>query len=181
MKKITSIILFLICDFAMAAQTKNLATNTKTIGSETLILNGRGIHRRYSFRVYELSLFLKNKTKGAEKILNSKDTKFVKMKFLRNLKAKQIRDGFNDAFKINCANQCAKLKPYLDTLQKSVPDMKTGKSFEFTFSPEKVFLKVQGQGEIEIPSSEFAKVLLLTWIGPHPPSKDLKSGVLGLL
>jgi hypothetical protein len=177
------LVLRIICLLGLSLSIVSTASSlrTKKIGNETLLLNGVGIHRKYGFRVYEISLFLKQRTRLSSKILKSKNIKFARMKFLRSLKAKQIRDGFHRAYQNNCAQQCERLRRYLVRLERAAPDMKSGSSFEFVFKKNSVSLKVQGRGEIVIPSGEFGRILLLSWIGPDPPSKRFKMGVLGKL
>ena len=176
--------LFLICLQTFSATSSLAKANPSghriTVDGNVLSLNGRGTHRRFTVKIYEISLYLKKPTKDSKKILSSPDLKFVKMKVLRSLEAKQLRDGFRDAFALNCGKNCVALKPYLDQLSQAVPNMKKGASFEFVFHPQEVSLSVMGGPEIVIPSGEFGNVLLLTWIGDHPPSEGLKKGILGI-
>lgn len=153
---------------------------TKTVKSKKLVLNGTGVLKRYYFKVYQVSLYLNKASKDSKAIIKSDDVKYAKMKFLRDVKAQPIREGFRDSYKENCGNKCEQLRPFLKQLEKGVPNMKKGRTIEFTFDPKNVRIEVHGKGKIVIPSPDFGRVLLLTWIGGKAASKDLKSGVLGI-
>lgn len=150
--------------------------------SHTLFLNGRAIHTAtlFSVKLYEISLFLEKPTIDPDEILKSSTLKLVQLKFLRNVGADQLRSSFTDGFLENCGRQCDRLKVYLDQLNSQIPDLREGDSLEFLVLPSKIIFRSSLGNYSEVNSNDFARILLSIWLGPSPPSSQLKRKILGL-
>ena len=100
------------------------------------------------------------------------------MKFLRDLSAEDIRDGFTDTFRENCLSICENLKPQMDELLASIPNMQKGELIEFTFLTDKTALSGSHQKALEFAGVEFGQLFLRAWVGSAPPSERFKRELL---
>jgi hypothetical protein len=153
------------------------------VGSEELRLNGAGLRQvtLFNIDVYAAALYVAEPTNDARAILDSPDTKRVDMSFLRNVRRKQIREAWNKSFRQNCeGDQCERLRPTLERLEAAVPDLRQGDRLQFTFGPQGVEIQLNGRTLEQVAGAEFARVLLATWIGRHPPSRSLRAELLGV-
>lgn len=66
----------------------------KEIDGQVLLLNGIGIHRRFVFNIYRLSLYVPNPSTKPEELINSEEIKFAEMQFLceqkENMNSKKL-------------------------------------------------------------------------------------------
>ena len=61
-----------------------------------------------------------------------------------------------------------------------VPDVKEGSTLTFTYLPGKGTTLHAGNKELGVFAGKgFADAVLSIWLGPKPPSEDLKKGMLG--
>lgn len=151
---------------------------TKTVDGRVLLLNGTGTHRRLIFDVYALSLYVTKPSSDPRELLESPEPKLAEMKFLRNVAAADIRDGFRVSFDQNCAAECADLKGDFDALMRAMPAAKNGTVFLFYLWPDRTVVRVAGQPDVSFANARMGRVLLRTWIGENPPSERFKREVL---
>ena len=153
---------------------------TRTIEGHQVVLNGRSVHSRLWFKIYEVSLYLESPSRKAEEILESDSVKLVRMKFLRNIKAEQFRDSWKEAFEDNCEESCRELNPYLLDLNSKIVNFLKGDVLEFVFENRSMYIFSPKLGRINFESAEFGRVVLSIWLGKHPPSQSFKKALLGL-
>jgi Chalcone isomerase-like len=154
--------------------------DTLSAGERTLKLNGLGLRKKAIFKVYVGGLYLEAPSKDAAAILAADAPKAVRMHFLRDLKKSQLTDGFSEGFEANAKEKAAAQKAALDKMLALVPDMKEGETMSFVYVPGKgttLFSGDKALGTFE--GKDFADVVFLLWLGPKPPSEDLKKGMLG--
>ena len=144
-----------------------------------LILKGSAVYRKYFFAVYELSLYLTDKTLHESEILTDRNLKFARMRFMRSVDSSTIRNAFLASFQTNCLENCELLAPYLKIFLEAVPNFSDGNVIEFSFYPDRTLVSLPGVNSLEIDSAEFGNVILRTWIGDNPPSKKFKRKILG--
>lgn len=152
-----------------------------SFNNKTLHLNGTGLRTATIFKVkvYEASFYLENKTQDAQKIINSSETKVMKMKFLRDVSTKDIQKSWNQTLRDNCANFCSEIESTISTFTGLMKDVKSGDTMEFNFLNNSIVLKQNEQQLGEIKNNTFAKAVLSVWFGPNPPNESLKNGLLG--
>jgi hypothetical protein len=62
----------------------------------------------------------------------------------------------------------------------AVPDLKDGETMSFTYVPGKgTTLSHNGKDLLTVEGKDYADAIFLLWLGPKPPSEDLKKGLLG--
>lgn len=154
--------------------------DTLSAGDRTLTLNGLGLRKKAIFKVYVGGLYLAAPSRDAAAIVAADAPKAVRMHFLRDLKKTQLTEGFSEGFEANAKEKAAAQKAALDRMLSLVPDVKEGETLSFVYVPGKgttFFAGEKALGTFE--GKEFADVVFLLWLGPKPPSEDLKKGMLG--
>jgi len=58
-------------------------------------------------------------------------------------------------------------------------DMKTGDKLTLNFIAERVDVLINDKLQTSIEGADFQQGVLSIWLGPNPPNKDLKQGILG--
>jgi hypothetical protein len=169
---------------ARPAAAKELAgvtmPETLSAGDKTLKLNGLGLRKKAIFKVYVGGLYLETPSKDAAAILASDQAKAVRMTFLRDVSKSQLKDAFVDGFEANAKEKAAAQKAAIEKLTSLIPDVKETQTLSFTYVPGKGTTVSLGEKELGlIEGKEFSEALFALWLGPKPPSEDLKKGMLG--
>jgi len=152
--------------------------DTMSAGDKMLKLNGLGLRKKAIFKVYVGGLYLESKSKDADKILASDQAKAISMYFLRDLTKTQLSDGFKEGFAANAKDQTTQ-KAAFDKMSALVPDVKEGDTMTFTYVPGKgTALQVGNKALGTFEGKGFADAVFSIWLGPNPPTEDLKTGML---
>lgn len=151
-----------------------------TVGNKTLVLNGMGLRTAtmMKVKVYVIGLYLEKKTSDANAILNSGLTKRIEMQFVRDVSAKDITKGWTEGFENNTGDVVS-IQSEILKFNSSMRDMKEGDSLVIEFDMSRVTVLINNEKIKMISSATFQKALLGIWLGPKPPNKELKAGILG--
>ena len=153
--------------------------DTVTAGDKTLKLNGLGLRKKAMFKVYVGELYLEAPSKDAGAILASDQAKAIRLHFLRDLKKGQLVEAFQEGFDANAKDKAAQ-KAAFDKMLALVPDAKEGSTLTFTYVPGKgTTLQVADKELGAFEGKGFADAVFSIWLGPKPPSEDLRKGMLG--
>jgi hypothetical protein len=155
-----------------------------TIGENTLTLNGMGLRIKkvvfVKVKVYVAGLYLTTPSKDPAAILAADEPRRIVMHFLyKNVAKKKLVAAWEEGFEDNAKNVDA-LRGSLARFNSYWGDMKTGDEAVMTYIPgtgTKVEIKGKEMGVIK--GKEFADALLAVWLGPEPPNKEIKKGMLG--
>lgn len=154
--------------------------DTATVGGKTLKLNGMGLRKKAVFKVYVGGLYLEAPSKDANAILASDAPKAIRMHFLRSIGKDKLNDAFREGFEGNARDKMASQKTAIDRFLAMTADVKEGDVWTFAYDPAKGTTVSHGDKEVgTIEGKEFAQALFSIWLGPKPPSDDLKKGMLG--
>ncbi len=154
--------------------------DTMPAGEKTLKLNGVGLRKKAIFKVYVGGLYLESPSKDPAAIVAADAPKAVRMHFLRDLRKSQLTEGFTEGFEANAKEKAAAQKATIDRMLALVPDVKEGETLTFVYVPGKGTTLSAGDkilGTFE--GKDFADAVFSLWLGPKPPSEDLKKGMLG--
>jgi hypothetical protein len=153
--------------------------DTVKAGEKTLKLNGLGLRKKSVFKVYVGGLYLESPSKDAGAILASDEAKAIRMHFLRDLTKAQLVEAFLEGFEANAKDKAAQ-KAAFDKMLALVPDVKEGTTMTFAYLPGKGTTLSAGSKELGVFEGKgFADAVFSIWLGPKPPSEDLKKGMLG--
>ena len=165
---------------AAAAQLEGATlADTLKAGDKTLKLNGLGLRKKAVFKVYVGGLYLESPSKNAAVILASDQAKAIRLHFLRDLKKGQLVEAFQEGFEANARDKATQ-KAAFDKMLALVPDVKEGSTMTFTYVPGKgTTLQVADKELGVFEGKGFADAVFSIWLGPKPPSEDLRKGMLG--
>ncbi len=153
--------------------------DTLKAGDKTLKLNGLGLRKKAVFKVYVGGLYVESPSKDAGAILAADQAKALRMHFLRDLTKAQLVEAFQEGFEANVKDR-APQKAAFDRMLALVPDVKEGSTLTFTYVPGKGTTLATGSRELGVFEGKgFADAVFAIWLGPKPPSDDLKKGLLG--
>jgi hypothetical protein len=148
-----------------------------------LSLNGVGLRTAtvFSISVYVAAIYAVKPTTDPRAILDSNTPVQLSLQFVRGLSARQIRDAWAEGLsKQGSPQQQAALKDRLEQLDRWTDDVKSGDRLTFTRLPgEGLTFQVNGTQKGALPGDDFARAFLLIWLGDHPPTLEVKSGLLG--
>jgi hypothetical protein len=184
MKKFTLAVLssLLISSIGAAGQLGGVTMpDTAQVSGKTLKLNGLGLRTKLFFKIYVAGLYLETPTHDDTQAITSEETKKVVMHFLyKKVTRKQLVDAWDDGFQDNSPAEADKLKGDISKFESWMVDMAAGQEMSFTYVPGiGTAVDVGGQAKGTIAGQDFARALLRVWLGIHPPTGELKAGMLG--
>ena len=155
--------------------------DTVTVSGKSLRLNGAGIRTKFLFKIYVIGLYLENPTRDSARAIGSEESKRVVMHLVyKNVTKKQLGEAWEDGFEKNTPSPSAAVKEGLAKLESWMGDISAGQEIVFTWEPGKgTDVRFAGEEKGTIPGEDFMRALWSVWLGPHPPSEDLKKGLLG--
>jgi len=150
--------------------------DTLKAAEKTVKLNGLGLRKEVVFKVYVGGLYLESPSKDAAAILSADQAKAIRMPFVRDLPKAQLVEAFQEGFEAN-VKDWASLKAAFDRMLALLPDVKEGGTLTFTYLPGKGTTLSARSTELSVFEGKgFADAVFALWLGPKPPSEDLKRG-----
>jgi hypothetical protein len=166
---------------ATAAELDGVAMpETRQAAGEMLRLNGMGL-RTYSIfnvHIYVAALYLQQPSQDADAILNSGQAKLLHIHFVHEASADHARQAWIDGFEQNCVAPCHLPEPEVARFLAAVPDFHRGDDSTLMWHRGELTISVNGRSLGTITDPTFARAILATFIGPHPPNDLLKRGLL---
>lgn len=155
--------------------------DTVPVAGKTLRLNGQGLRTKVFFKIYVAGLYLENPTHDAAQAISADEGKRVVMHFLyKNVTKKQLVEAWEEGFEQNSGPVGAELKAAIAQLDSWMGDVAAGQEIVFTYEPGTgTTVEFAGQKKGVVPGADFMRALWKVWLGPHPPTTDLKQGMLG--
>jgi hypothetical protein len=152
-----------------------------TVGDATLHLNGMGLRKKMWVKVYVAGLYLESPSKDGAEAVKAGGTKRVVMHFLTDKATKKKMDAaWIEGFEANSPSAYGSMEDRVRQFADLFGDMKVGDVIELTMVPGAgTTAAVNGEIKGVIDGDDFATGLLMVWLGDHPPSDELKIGMLG--
>ncbi len=172
---------------AQAAEVEGvrLADQVRVAG-QALLLNGAGIRYRAVIRVYAAGLYLPRKTSSADEILKAGSApRRLQLTMLRDIDGAEFGKLFYRGMEANMdKGSFAKLVPGVLRMSQVFSDFKRNKAgdvIDIDWVPGTgMLIHVNGQQASDpFKEPEFFSALLRIWLGPNPPSWQLKDALLG--
>ncbi len=151
-----------------------------TVAGQPLMLNGLGVREAtlFNVNVYVAGLYLEQRSSNPRQIVASNQHKQLILKFVRKVDREDMNDALEKGFENGGAT--AAMKPRIRQFASWMPNLKKGSILTFTYVPGRgVEVKVGRRVRGVIPGADFARLLFRIWLGPKPPNKGLKRGLLG--
>ena len=154
--------------------------DTVQVGGRILLLNGLGLRKKYMVKVYVAGLYLEQKSADPGVILKPDAPKRIVMHFVRSVSKSQIVDAFSESLEDNSPDAKQTIKADIDQFFGALDSVKDGDEIFLTYFPGTgTTVTIDGKQKLTIAAPAFAPVLFSVWLGPKPPSQDLKAGLLG--
>lgn len=155
-------------------------SDTLAVGDKTLKLNGLGLRKKAFFKVYVAGLYVEAPSKDANAILAADTPRAIQLHFLRSIGKDTLVGAFKEGFEGNAASKMAAQKANIDKFLSYTQDTKDGDVWQFAYVPGKgTTCTYGGKDSGTIEGKDFADSLFSIWLGPKPPTEDLKKGMLG--
>ena len=184
-KTVVSLVLVMLISLStISLQAASLAgvtlPDSQQVAGKSLVLNGVGLRTKMMVKVYVAGLYLEQKSSDPNTIMKSDSPKRIVMHFVHSASKGQMADAFNDGFKDNAPDAVKTMKPDIDKLIGALDAINSGDEMVFTYVPGTgTNLAINGKDKVTIAGQPFAQALLSVWLGPKPPTGDLKKGMLG--
>jgi len=154
------------------------------VDGETLRLNGAGL-REVTFldiNVYVAALYLPEPSHDPAAIMAMPGPKVLVLLFLHGATKAQVETQFRTGERINCgAGECNRADlPDFERLIAALPAVAVGDRLTYIYEPQRVRVQLNTRLIGDYPNADLSEQLLRAFIGPHPPSEDVKRGLLGL-
>lgn len=156
------------------------------LGGNSLVLNGAGVRYKAIFQVYVAGLYVSKKASNPEEILRQPGAKRVVVTFLRDIDnkefSKQFIRGLEDNLEKSDRAKVLANMPRMGQLFNDFKNFKPGDSFSIDWLPGVgTVISVKGKpwGE-PFKDPEFFNALLRIWLGPNPPTWQIKEALLGI-
>ncbi|MFZ5475648.1 MAG: chalcone isomerase family protein [Myxococcota bacterium] len=155
--------------------------DTATVGGQTVRLNGIGLREKFYVDVYVGGLYLTHPTKDGTAAIDADEPKRVVMHFVYS---KVTRDQLVESFVSDFGHDpaSARHKADIDRLIAVLPaQVVAGEELVFDYVPgQGTTFRVGGKPAVTIAGVDFMKMIWNVWLGPNPPTADIKKGMLGL-
>ena len=149
---------------------------------ETLTLNGLGLRKAtiFGIKVYVGALYVAHPTADAAAILDSQQPAEVELRFVFHVTAGQLRSAWQEGFEKSAASELPRLQGRIAQLNGWMQGVGSGQRMTFLRIPG-VGTQYSLDGAVQgtISGDDFAKAFLAIWLGPSPPSPELRAGLLG--
>ena len=102
------------------------------------------------------------------------------MQFLHDASKKQMTDAFDQSFKDNAPDAETTIKADTDKFLTALEPVKVGEQMVFTYVPGTgTTIGINGADKLTIAGPAFGQAIFSVWLGPKPPTANLKKGMLG--
>lgn len=151
------------------------------VADATLHLNGMGLRRKLGIKIYVAGLYIEDKTNSADDVLSAPGPKRISMHYLTDKATdKRMDAAWIKGFKTNSQDQYEILEDRVMTFVEFLGDMKAGDVVDCTMIPgQGTTVTLNGEEIGIIEGDDFQTALLRVGLGPNPPTRALKKGLLG--
>ncbi len=156
--------------------------DTVAAAGETLRLNGLGLRRFTMLRIhgYVAGLYVPQVAREAQTILAEAGTKLLRLHFLHAAGVGRVQDQLREQHASICADGCPKSDDdAFAALLHTARPVKPGDVTTYVYGPGGLQVLFNDQSLAVIPDIDFARRMLAGMIGAHPPSAELRDGLLG--
>jgi hypothetical protein len=156
--------------------------DTITVAGKPLVLNGMGLREATFLKidVYVGGLYLEHTSSNPAAIIAADEVKQLVLRFVRNVDRDDIIEAWNAGFAGNATVPVATLRQPINRLNGWMPKFSDGDTLVFSYVPgEGVAVEINRVRKGVIKDASFASSLFAIWLGPKPPTQDVKRGLLG--
>jgi hypothetical protein len=152
------------------------------VAGQRLVLNGMGIREATALQVdvYVAGLYVPTRGRDAEALLAGDTPRRIVMNLVRDVSREDAIEGFTTGLRNNNPNDTAALAPAVSRLRSMVQAMHVGDVVTITYVPATgTEITINGQSRGTIEGALFGRAIFRNFIGPRPPNRGLRVGLLG--
>ncbi|MCB8876867.1 chalcone isomerase family protein [Acidisoma silvae] len=150
-------------------------------GSAELTLNGVALRTASVLRVpvYVAGLYLEHPSHDADFVVTSSQVKLLRFVFLRDVGQPKVRKTWQRSLAESCVSPCYLSPNDVAQFLGRVPAMHKGDVADVLFTPHGADFTVNSRDLGWVTDPNFARVILLSYIGPAASSPAVRKGILG--
>ncbi|MCG8673246.1 MAG: chalcone isomerase family protein [Pseudomonadales bacterium] len=151
------------------------------VQGKNLSLNGSGERSKFFTKVYVASLYLSNKSKNPEAIINADEPQLMRLKITSSLITPSLlNSSIKDGLKLSAGDDYDRYASMLDeVMMKNEVPVNINDQFDFFYLPGGgTYISRNGEELGVVPSYRFKQILFGIWLGKSPIQKDLKRSLL---
>ena len=153
------------------------------VPGQTLVLNGLGLRTLtiLEVKVYVAGLYVAQKSHDAQAIIDSTTPKVLLLQFLHSASREQIEKQFHTGELVNCGEGGCNMADQgdFDRMVAAAPAVQPGDTFTFLMDAHGVRFYAGKALLSESDKADLGRLILLGFIGSHPPSESLRRALLG--
>lgn len=151
------------------------------VDGKRLVQNGMGLREATVFNVdvYVAAFYVEHRSTDAEALIGSEQNKLLELRFVRDVSREEMLEAMEHAMKIAAGDKYAAVKPGMDRLQAWLEPLTKGSSLTITYRPNVGIQVQQGARHLSVAGKLIADGVFRIWLGEHPPTLDLRRGLLG--
>jgi len=151
------------------------------VGGQALVLNGAGLRKKLWVEVYVGALYVQQRSSDADTLVTMPGAKRFAMHMLYDVSRSKLVNAWNEGFEDNSTPaQLAEIRDEIAAFNAFWRDSEEGDVFILDYVPgEGTHVVFNGERVGTIAGEAFNQALLRIWLGPEPPTEDLKEGLLG--
>ena len=178
------LILLLFSAFSLSAQQKVggvVLPATEVFDGQTLVLNGAGVREKLWIDLYAAGLYVDQKTKDANVVLEGDKPVALKLHIVSKLiSSDKMVEAVTDGFENSTNGNTAPIQPQIDKILGFFKeDIKKDDVFDLVYVPSRgVVAYKNGQEKGVVKGKEFKKALFGIWLSNRPADDDLKKNLL---
>lgn len=157
--------------------------DTYPVGGQTLVLNGMGIRTLtiLNVRVYAAGLYVAQRSASGPAVTGAPTPKVVLLQFLHSASKSDIDKHYREGEARNCGHgECDKAdEADFERLIAATPAAGVGDTLTYIVTPRGLRALFNNREIADIPNPDLGQRILAGFIGPTPPSEDLKRHLLG--
>jgi hypothetical protein len=153
-----------------------------TVDGQRLVLNGLGVREAtiFNVNVYVAGIYVERRSRNGADLHGPDQITQLVLKFIRDVSQDTMNDGIERGFRVNAGDNLPAFQGRIRQLRGMIPDLDEGLVLTFTYRPgQGVEVKVGNQVKGVIEGADFAEVFFNIWLGPNPPNRGLRRGLLG--
>lgn len=155
-----------------------------SVGGQSLVLNGLAMRTVtvFNVKVYVVGLYLPQPSHDANAILVSAGTKVVRLQYVHAGSKADVEKAYRNGERRNCEDGGCNPKDEGDfeRLVALSPAVKVGDTTTYIITAGGLRVLENDQVLGEFADKDLAREMLMGFIGPKPPSAELKNRLLGL-
>lgn len=151
---------------------------TVDVDGTTLRLNGMGVREAtvFNVNVYVAGLYVTETSTNASALMRNDGVKRLVLHFVRDVSRADMEEAITESFGSVAEAQASNIARFAGFLPDEISE---GSELTFTFRPAGLEVKVGSRVRGTISGAAFQRAFLRIYLGPNPPNRGLKSGLLG--